>query len=295
MSHTEGTGRDRPAWLDAERYPFEDRYLTFEPGTVHYVDEGAGRPLLMLHGNPTWSFEFRHLIAGLADDYRCVAPDYLGFGLSEKPAGWSYLPADHAEVIDAFVRELELRDLTLIALDWGGPIGLDYVTRNVEDVRSVVLMNTWLWPVQDLMPRLFSGVLGSRPARRLIRRYNLFATRMMPALAGDPSVFEPEVHRHYTAPLGTPDEREPSWVFPREITGSNPWMAELWDRRHRLDDVPMRLLWGEADPGLGSYLGRWEAAFPHAEATAFPDIGHYVPDELGPEIVPYVESFLAST
>ncbi|NBC18401.1 MAG: alpha/beta fold hydrolase, partial [Bacteroidetes bacterium] len=90
---------------------------------MHYVDEGDGPPVLMLHGNPTWSFLYRHLVRGLSDRYRCVAPDYLGFGLSDKPPGWTYRPVDHARHIAHLIDTLALRDLTLVVQDWGGPIG----------------------------------------------------------------------------------------------------------------------------------------------------------------------------
>lgn len=283
-----------PAWLDRDLYPFESHYMDLDPGRLHYVDEGQGRPLVMLHGNPTWSFLYRHLITGLSDQYRCVAPDYFGFGLSDKPAGWSYRPADHARVIDAFIESLELEDLTLIANDWGGPIGLDYVTRNPERVDSIVLMNTFMWPAEELRARVFSTLLGNRISRVLIRRYNLFATRMMKVLVAEESSLSDEIHRHYTAPLATPDDREASWVFPREINGSREWLEDLWERRHEIDETPMLLVWGLQDFGLGPALGRWQETFPHAETIEFGDIGHYVQEELGPDLVPPIEEFLTS-
>jgi haloalkane dehalogenase len=86
---------DRPEWIDRLEYPFAAQYLQVQGGRLHYVDEGTGQPLLMLHGNPTWSFLYRKLISRFRHEYRCLAPDHLGFGLSDKPVGWSYLPADH--------------------------------------------------------------------------------------------------------------------------------------------------------------------------------------------------------
>lgn len=282
-----------PNWLDNDLYPFESNYMDLDPGRLHYVDEGQGRPLVMLHGNPTWSFLYRDLITELSDRYRCIAPDYFGFGLSEKPVDWSYRPADHARVIAAFIEALELDDLTMVGNDWGGPIGLDYVTRNPERIHSIVLMNTFMWPAEDLKGRLFSRLLGNRLSRLLIRRYNFFAKRMMKVMVADKSTLSDEIHRHYTAPLATPDDREASWVFPREINGSYDWLADLWERRHEIDDIPMLLVWGLEDSALGPALGRWQETFPHAETVEFPDIGHYVQEELGPELGPPIEEFLA--
>ena len=103
-----------------EMYPFESRWL----GGVHYVDEGAGRPILMCHGNPTWSFLYRDVIKPLRGEFRCIALDYPGFGLSERPSGYGYRPADHAKIVTKLIRELDLSDLIVMGHDWGGPIGL---------------------------------------------------------------------------------------------------------------------------------------------------------------------------
>ncbi|MFB6311551.1 MAG: alpha/beta fold hydrolase [Salinirussus sp.] len=287
------TNQTDPPWLDRDEYPFTHRYLDVGPGEMHYVDEGEGRPLLMLHGNPTWSFLYRHLIDGLSDDYRCIAPDYLGFGLSDKPVGWSYRPADHAETIATLIDTLELEDFTLIANDWGGPIGLDYATRQPAVLHSLVLLNTFMWPTEDVKARLFSAALGNRLTRVLIRRYNLFATRVMPMLFGEDAAMSQEIHRHYIAHLATPSDREGSWVFPREITRSESWLSDLWERRSALTDRPMLLVWGTADPGLGSALGRWRETFPDAAVKEYPAVGHYVQEELGPELVGPVRDFLA--
>ncbi|HZD64918.1 MAG TPA: alpha/beta fold hydrolase, partial [Acidimicrobiales bacterium] len=111
------------AWVPRELYPFESRYVDLAGARVHYIDEGRGPPLLALHGNPTWSFIYRGIVEGLADRFRCVAPDYPGFGLSTAPPGYGFTPAEHARVLEALVLELDLWDVTLMVQDWGGPIG----------------------------------------------------------------------------------------------------------------------------------------------------------------------------
>src|SRR5512133_3021901 len=115
--------RDTPG-LDRSEYPFASHYLQLPMGRMHYIDEGHGSPIVMVHGTPTWSFLYRHLVKRLAADYRCLAPDNLGFGLSNKPAGWSYTPQAHADNLRAFIESLGLRDVTLVVHDFGGPIGL---------------------------------------------------------------------------------------------------------------------------------------------------------------------------
>jgi haloalkane dehalogenase len=111
-------------WLDRGEYPFRSRYVKTQYGDIHYVDEGAGKVVLFVHGNPTWSFMYRHLIQGLSEHYRCVAPDHIGFGLSDKPRDAAYLPQFHAENLTAFIETLGLKDITLVIHDWGGPIGM---------------------------------------------------------------------------------------------------------------------------------------------------------------------------
>ena len=163
-------------WIDREEYPFESHYFDVPAGSLHYVDEGCGQPIVMVHGNPTWSYLYRHLIKRLRSEYRCLAPDHLGFGLSDKPKDWSYLPADHATNLTALIEELGLKNITLVVQDWGGPIGLSYAVDHPENVARIIIMNTWAWPVnRDWYYIAFSGFVGGPIGRMLIRRYNFFA------------------------------------------------------------------------------------------------------------------------
>jgi haloalkane dehalogenase len=133
----------RPTWVDDELFPFESRFVAIDGHTVHYVDEGSGPTLLFLHGNPTWSFVYRDAIRSLRDEFRCVAVDYPGFGLSSPSAGYRYLPEEHAQVIAAFIDTLDLSGITLVAHDWGGPIGLAAVEQQPTAFDRLVLANTW--------------------------------------------------------------------------------------------------------------------------------------------------------
>src|SRR4051812_20025305 len=113
-----------PPWLDTEAYPFAPHYVALRQGRVHYVDEGSGPVMLLVHGTPTWSFEYRHLIRAFSARFRVIAPDHLGFGLSDRPQRFSYSPEAHAEVLREFVSALGLSDVFLVVHDFGGPIGL---------------------------------------------------------------------------------------------------------------------------------------------------------------------------
>ena len=159
-------------------YPFQSRFFDSTAGRLHYVDEGSGQPLLLLHGNPTWSFLYRHLIRKLSGRFRCVAADQLGFGLSERPPGFGYTPPEQAAAITELIRELDLRDLILMGHDWGGPVGLSAACSEPRRIAGLVLGNTWFWPPSAYF-RAFSLVMSSRPIQRQIRQRNLFVERFI--------------------------------------------------------------------------------------------------------------------
>ncbi|MGH7857810.1 MAG: alpha/beta fold hydrolase, partial [Candidatus Binatia bacterium] len=138
---------ERPEWLDPHVYPFTSREIEIEGCRVHYVDEGNGPVFLMLHGNPTWSFLYREIIKGLRDHFRCIALDYPGFGLSTARPGYGFTPEEHSRVVEQFVTSLDLREVTLMVQDWGGPIGFGAAIREPERFSGFVLGNTWAWPM----------------------------------------------------------------------------------------------------------------------------------------------------
>src|SRR3954462_3492603 len=138
-----------PDWIDRAEYPFEIRTLTLSDGEMSYVDEGSGPVLMFVHGTPTWSFEFRHLIKSLSGRYRCIAPDHLGFGLSSRPARFAYTPEAHAAALREFVDQLGLDRITLIVHDFGGPIGLPLALDAPSRVECVIILNSWAWPLND--------------------------------------------------------------------------------------------------------------------------------------------------
>ena len=164
---------------DPDHYPFESRWFDSTVGPVHYVDEGAGPTVLLLHGNPDWSFLYRKIISALLPDVRCVAPDYPGFGLSCHPDGYGYTPGEHAEVVLELVDHLHLTDMVVMGQDWGGPIGMDVASRQPDRVKGLVMGNTWYWPVDTGPMAIFSRVMGSFPMQWLILRRNFFVNPIM--------------------------------------------------------------------------------------------------------------------
>ncbi len=257
---------------------------------MHYVDEGSGAPVVMLHGNPTWSFLYRHLIRRLAPTFRCIAPDYLGFGRSDKPPEAAYEPPAQAA-------RVEPRALTLVVHDWGGPIGLSYALRHPENVRRLVVANSWMWPLDDdAWIALFSRLAGSPLGRTLVLRYNAFARFVMPLAFAERERLSDEAFRHYLAPLATPSDRVASWVLPRALLDETPWLASLWAERDALAHLPMLVVWGMRDPAFRTrHLRRWIDTFPHARVHPLPDVGHYVPEAVPTLFADLVADFLDAT
>jgi pimeloyl-ACP methyl ester carboxylesterase len=283
-----------PPWLDRSLYPFADRWFDTADGRLHYLDEGAGSPVVLVHGTPTWSFLYRDLVARLSTRHRVIAVDHLGFGLSDKPALAPYEPRDHARRLLALLDALDVRGATLVVHDFGGPIGLAAAIARPERFDRLVLFNTWLWSVAD-DPTISRGakIAGSAFGRLLYRHLNFPVSVLMPQAMGDRRALAPEIRRHYAAPLGAPDERMGAWGFARALLGASSWYEEQWARRDALRGKPMLLLWGMKDPTFGpAYLERWRREFPRAEVHALERSGHFVPEEAADEVGPIVERFV---
>jgi len=293
----DATDRHGVDWVDRTAYPLESRFLDLSEGTVHYVDEGPADSevtLLFLHGNPTWSFLYRHLVCGLRKEYRCVAPDHLGFGLSEHPEGFSCLPSDHASVIESFVGTLGLEAVVPVVHDWGGPIGLSYAVDHPGNVRGMVAMNTLCWPVSgDPWFEAFSRVVGGPLGRVACERLNAFVEFVMPLAYADRSRLTPAIHEQYRRPLPA-GRRKGTWVLPRAFRSEREWLADLWARIPTLEDHPTLLVWGMEDPLFREReLRRFERLFGNARTVELREVGHYVPEEAGSDLVEPVRAFLA--
>lgn len=285
---------DNISWLDRDQYPFSPQFFRTPAGTMHYLDEGKGDPVIFIHGNPSWSFQFRHVIRDLSMNCRCIAPDHLGFGLSEKPREWSYLPQDHAKNLVLLLDSLNLQNITLVVGDWGGPIGLSYALHHPEKVRNIVITNTWLWPVRhDWYFEVFSRFMGGPPGRFLIYRYNFFAKILMPSMFGTKTRLTPAIHAQYLAPLSLQEDRKGCAVLPREILGSSEWLQGLWEQRDVLADKQMTIAWGMKDIAFRKKeLATWVRAFPRARIVRYEDTGHFVSEERPADLTAEIRNLL---
>lgn len=281
-------------WLDPALFPFPQRHVALDGHDVAYVDEGAGPTLLMVHGNPTWSFVWRDLITGLRDRFRCVAIDLPGFGFSRPAPGYGFRVAEHAAVLEAFVAHLDLEDVTLVGQDWGGPIGLAVATRHPERFRAIVLANTFAWPVNgDLHFEAFSRVVGGPIGREAILRANAFVRLLVPAgtkrVGPDRAVMD-----HYRGPFPTRESRIPTAVLPHEIRAARPFLAEVEAGLPRLRDRPLLLLWGDGDVAFRAQeRERFEATFPDHETVVLHGAGHFVQEDAADEMVRAIRGWTA--
>ena len=277
---------ERPDWVDPELYPFEDNWLD----GIHYVDEGDGPPLLMLHGNPTWSFTWRRVIDGLRDRYRCIATDLPGFGLSTAPPGYRFTAAEHAEAIERFVERLNLRDVTLLVQDWGGPIGFAVAGRQPERFRAYVVGNTWAWSMKgNRGARTFSAILGSPIGRYLIVRRNFFVERIIPQ--GTSADLSERVMDMYRGPFPTPESREPVAVFPKQIIAATEWLEQV---ESRIVPRPALIVWPTDDVAFREgERRRWESTLPDHHTVTLQGARHYIGEDAPDAIVDAVRGWPA--
>jgi haloalkane dehalogenase len=263
-------------------WPFAPRYVEQDGLRMHYVDEGGGDTVLLLHGEPTWSFLYRKVIPELAG-FRCVAPDYFGFGRSDKPTDVGFYTYDaHVQSIARFAEELDLRDATLVVQDWGGPIGFRFAVENPERVARLVVLNTgigarapseeWL-RFQDFMRRVGTEIV----AGQLVRM----------------SLVQPtsdEVIAAYDAPFPVPESRVGIVAFPEQVPTSreHPNAAAMLDVRERLAgfDRPALVLFSDSDPIFSRRAAEVMAELlPNAELDPpLEGAGHFLQEDRGPEV-----------
>ena len=288
-----------------ETFAYEARALDLDGLAYAYIDEGSGPPVVLVHGNPTWSFYYRSLLAALPRaGFRALAPDHLGMGRSAKPPADAY-PYTLSRRVEDFGRFLDAvvpgEPVTLVVHDWGGAIALAWAVEHRERVARLVLLNTGAFPLPEGMRLpLALRAARTRPLGELAVRYaNAFARGA--ALVGSRRRLPAAVRRGYLAPYDRPAHRVGVLRFVQDIPLSprDPAYATLartGDRLGVLADKPVLICWGMRDFVFDErILARWEQIYPHADVHRFPHAGHYVLEDAGEEIVTLVLAFLART
>ncbi len=273
-------------------YPFASHWIDTPAGRQHYVDEGTGRPVLFVHGNPTWSFYWRRCISDVsAAGFRSIAVDHLGCGLSDKPQEWSYRLADHVQNLERLVESLDLRDITLVVHDWGGAIGLGLATRQPERFRSLVVTNTAAFRAPHIPWRIAACRIPGLGAVA-VRGFNGFAGAAV-YMATEKGL-SPVAKAGLLAPYDDWKSRIATLRFVEDIPmaeGHPSWntLAEIESGLPRLADKPMRLVWGEADWCFTPWFRQeFERRFPAAQSFPLAGIGHYVAEDAPVELSRHV-------
>ncbi len=287
--------RPDSSWLDRRSYPFSSRYQPLQAGDMHYVDEGAGEVVLLVHGTPTWSFEYRHVISALSKRHRCIAPDHLGFGLSERPAGFAYTPEAHAAALREFVERLGLDRFTLVVHDFGGPIALPLALQEGSSVRKLVIMNSFAWPLDD-DPSVArpAKLIGGAAGRWLYKYADIEFRLIMPAAYGDRRKLTKAIHGQYSQVFRDRHARgQVLHTLATSLLGSRDHYASLLDRMATLQALPVLIVWGMKDSFFKPhYLARWQALLPNAATVTLEHAGHWPHEEEPAGVVEALERFL---
>ncbi|HEX7448713.1 MAG TPA: alpha/beta fold hydrolase [Pirellulales bacterium] len=278
-------------------YPFKSRWLELDGLRYHYLDEGEGEPLLLVHGNPTWSFYWRELIKPLREQYRVIVPDHIGCGLSDKPRHYEYRLATHIDNLRRLIDRLGLRQINLLAHDWGGAIGLGAAVAEPERFRRLILFNTAAFRSRRMPWRIRvcrTPLLG----RLAVQGANAFARAALTLAVAKHERMTPAVRAGLLAPYDTWSNRVATHRFVQDIPLSprHPSYATLAAIEHdlvNLRDLPVMLIWGMRDWCFTPhFLERFQQFFPEAEVHRFDDAGHYVIEDAHERIVPLLRTFI---
>jgi haloalkane dehalogenase len=275
-------------------YPFHTSRISVAGNTLYYVDEGQGDTVVMLHGNPTWSFYYRNLIKLLRGNYRVIAPDHMGCGMSDKPQNYPYCLETHIDNLERILQDCHGK-ITLIVHDWGGAIGFGYAVRHPEKIHKLIVFNTAAFCCKRIPFRIrlckipYLGAL-------LVRGLNGFAYPA--AFMAVNRKMSKAVKKGFLAPYGNWHNRIAIHRFVQDIplTPKHPsyqTLLTIEEGLAKLTDIPMLILWGGRDFCFNDFFySEWLRRFPKAKTKYFSEAGHYVLEDAYSDIEPLVEEFL---
>lgn len=275
-------------------YPFKSHFLKIDDkNQMHYIDEGDGEVILMMHGNPTWSFFYRNLIKDLSKNHRVIVPDHIGCGLSSKNEDYDYALKNHIQNVQTLIDSLGIKTFSLIVHDWGGAIGMGLATNNVAKVKSIVAMNTAAFTSDEIPARI--NILRNPIGEFVIRSFNAFAY---------PATFmavnhkmKDVVKKGFLLPYSNYSTRIATAKFVRDIPMSKdhqtyPVLKKIEDQLSELK-CPVLLLWGEKDFCFTmNFYRRWLDFFPNALHKSYPNAGHYLIEDEYQDVKNQIEKFI---
>lgn len=291
-----------PAFRDSDAframYPFQSHYHPIGPHQLHYVDEGEGEPVVMLHGNPTWSFYYRRLAAAVRERRRVIVPDHMGCGFSDKPLDYEYTLGAHIDNLEDLITALALENVTLVLHDWGGAIGMGYAVRHPENIARVVVLNTAAF-FSDRIPFRIGVCRIPLFGALAVRGLNGFARAALSMAVHNHDRMTPDVRRGYLLPYNSWANRVAILRLVQDIPrspsdASYQVLHEIEEKLPSLRKCPMLIQWGARDWCFDmTFLAGWRARFPDAAVDVYDDAAHYVLEDAHERIIPRVLEFLA--
>ena len=288
-----------------KEYPFTGKHLDLGGLSYHYLDEGEGLPVVMVHGNPSWSFYYRNLVLALRDRYRCIVPDHIGCGFSDKPGDdrYDYTLSRRVDDLEQLLEHLGITEnITLVVHDWGGMIGMAYAVRHPERIKRLVILNTGAFH----LPKTKPFPLGLRICRDtpfgtlLVRGFNAFS-RGASYVGCKRNPMSDELRLLYQRPYDSWKNRIATLRFVQDIPlapGDRAYdlVSSVGEGIGQFRSLPMLICWGELDFVFDRhFLAEWRQRFPEAEVHSYPDCGHYILEDTKEEVVPLISAFLDRT
>lgn len=280
-------------WLDRTEYPFSANYFKVNNQNLHYIDEGHGEVILFVHGTPSWSFDYRNIIKGLTSDYRCIAIDHIGFGLSDKPKEYDYSTQNHSKTLEKFVLEKQLENITLVIHDFGGPIGLNFAIQHPEKIKNLIILNSWLWSSENDPEYIkLKKILKSSLLPFLYLNLNFSPKYILPKSFGD-NKLPKKLLKQYTKPFADKTQRNGALAFAKSLLNDQDWFEELWNKRKTISDKPTLFIWGMKDAVIKPHnLEKFQSGFINSTPIKLETSGHFPQEEQPEKVINAIFDFI---
>ncbi len=294
-STNRNTKYQSPKWLDKTAYPFSHNFQTIDGQQMHYIDEGPrdAPVVLLVHGTPTWSFLYREMVKNLAQNYRTIAIDHIGFGLSDKPKQYDYSAQNLAQNLAQFIDHMQLKNITLVVHDFGGPIGLSYAVNHPENVAQIILFNTWMWETKsDEGVQKIDRILHSGIGKFLYKQLNFSANVLLKKGFYNKKQLSKKTHGHYKKVFPKVALRNGPLLLGHSLLGNSDWYEQLWEKRGNIADKKILILWGTEDEFFQErHLQKWTSNLNQYQLVKF-KAGHFPQEEFPVEVNKEIEMFL---
>ncbi|MGB0894497.1 MAG: alpha/beta fold hydrolase [Parashewanella sp.] len=283
--------------------PFNNHYLDRNGHKLHYINEGQGEPVVMVHGNPSWCYYYRNLVAQLSSNYQCIVPDHIGAGLSDKPddTDYDYTLASRINDLDALLEHLDVKkEITLVVHDWGGMIGMGYAARYPDRIKRLVILNTAAFhlPKTKILPIPLWICRNTLLGTILVRGFNAFSS-IASYVGVKRAPMSKDVREAYVAPFNSWANRISTLRFVQDIPLSDKdrnydLVSDISNSLDKFKTTPSLICWGLKDFVFDKhFLGQWRQRLPQAQVQEFDDCGHYILEDASDEVIALIKDFLA--